>query len=105
MKLEIHRRIIPNRMKYKNSYSRITSFKSPYKFQIRDYTIFITEGIVVKVKTDSPHPNKNPETGNFCIPEGMEFDRKHTPVILETMFRTFNLDDCYFTPWTEFTYD
>ena len=120
-------KIIPERLILQNSLWKIFTIKE--KYIIKEYRIILDN----KNKLDkvflinSKHPNCNPRTNEFCIPNGIKnnpihfkeicsnlitneirnFDcnyiKKGEPIqfeelcnILEKMFKTFNLDSCYF---------
>jgi hypothetical protein len=55
---------------------------------------------------NNPHPNANPKTGEFCIPSYLRdyTINEKTLQFTENMLRCFNLDNCYFTPWSEIEY-
>jgi hypothetical protein len=96
---------VPNKLIFKNEIHKILDLEK--KFVIRGYTIKIVDGKIDMVNIKNPHPNANPKTGEFCIPNGLrkhELDDK-TKNIIEIMLCCFNLDDCYFTPWNEIKYE
>ena len=98
--------IIPNRVIFGNELNEIVELDNKYK--ITEYYITVTEvnnGYqITKVQIDTIHPNSNPDTSEFCIPKGIKYDNERTPKELERMFKTFNLNDCYFQPWEDFKF-
>ena len=95
---------VPYKLIFKNELYNIIDLEK--KFIIRGYTIQTVDKQIDMVFIKNPHPNANPKTGEFCIPNSL---REHTICtssknILELILCCFNLDDCYFTPWDEIKY-
>jgi len=95
---------VPNKLIFKNEIHEISDLRK--KFVIRGYTIKTVNNKIDMVIIKNPHPNSDPNTGEFCIPQSL---RKHevnekTKKIIEIMICCFDLDDCYFTPWDEIKY-
>ena len=98
---EIH---VPNKLKFKNIIHEITNLDK--KFIIKDYQIKTNDDKIDTVILYNPHPNANPQTGEFCIPYNLrdfEINEKSLNII-KILLCCFNLDDCYFTPWDELKY-
>lgn len=98
---EIH---VPNKLIFKKQMHDITNINK--KFIIRDYQIKTVDGKLDTVTLHNPHPNAEPDTGEFCIPHSIrswEINKKSLDFI-KIMICCFNLDDCYFTPWDEIEY-
>jgi len=102
---EIKEEIVPNRLIYKKRSYVIKRVAN--KFKIKGIKIYFTQsGKLEKVIINGEHPNSNPETGEFCLPENLIFREADSMVLptIESVLRTFNLDDCYFQPWEDFSY-
>ena len=108
--MEIHNHYIrnvyvPNVLVFRKRIYKITNI-SP-KFVIKGFSIKTVDKLIDMIILDNPHPNANPKTGDFCIPcyiRQLEIN-KNSLNIIESMLRCFNLDDCYFTPWSEIEYE
>jgi hypothetical protein len=56
--------------------------------------------------TKGKHPNCDPQTGEFCIPEylrELQFTQKSFTMIKE-MFKIFNFESAYYLPWSAIEY-
>jgi hypothetical protein len=96
--------IVPTKLIFKKQYHEITNISR--KFVIRDYKIKTVDDKIDTVTLNNPHPNADPQTGEFCIPHKireLEVNEKSLNFI-RVMLCSFNLDDCYFTPWDEIEY-
>jgi hypothetical protein len=96
--------VVPTKLIFKSTMYRITSIDK--KYIIDGYDLDVVDGKVDEIYIKSPHPNADPDTGLFCIPDSLrefDFDNKVTETI-NLMLSCFNLDDCYFTPWGELKY-
>lgn len=94
--------IIPERIIFKRDLYKITNIDK--KYIIKEYTIQTYKNGFEKLILKSPHPNAIPKTGEFCIPErliGKPVDSKLKFIIETQLLVTYNLDNCYFTPWDE----
>ena len=70
------------------------------KYLIRGYIVETLNDYIDNVFISSPHPNCDPNTSKFCIPNILrkrKFD-KQTEKIIEAILITLNLDNCYFRP-------
>ena len=98
--------LVPHIIMYKNNVYYICDFHK--KYIIRQYKVVINENEkIYKVFIDAAHPNANPQTSEFCISDQLKelaFD-SFSQSVLENMLITFRIDDCYFTPWGEVSYD
>lgn len=94
----------PFKLIYKNQIHEITSIDR--KFVIKGYTIKTVNDKIDTVTIKNPHPNANPRTGEFCIPNSLRKLKldENTLNMINLMLCCFNLDDCYFTPWDEIKY-
>ena len=100
----INKILVPEKMIYNRKVYKITGLES--KYIIKKYTVKTVNGKIDSVYLDSLHPNCDPDTKQFCIPNILrqqKFNKKIQP-ILENIIITFNLDDCYFKPWGDISY-
>jgi hypothetical protein len=70
------------------------------RYLIKGYVVETLNGYIDNVFVSSPHPNCDPNTNKFCIPNILrkrKFD-KQTAKIIEMILITYNLDNCYFKP-------
>ena len=94
----------PYKMIYKNEIYELLKFDR--KFVIKGFKVKTVNGKIDSVYINSPHPNAKPRTGEFCIPHKLrqlELN-ENTLTMIKSMLCCFNLDDCYFTPWSEIEY-
>ena len=99
---EIH---TPYKLIYRNEIFNIIDIHR--KFIVKEFIVKTVDGNIDSVFLNNPHPNANPRTGEFCIPNKLRkltFD-KTTISLIRSMITCFNLDDCYFTPWDEIQYE
>ena len=72
------------------------------KYVIRDFYIETDSyNKIINIVLNDPHPNCDPETNLFCIPNNLykiEFNETSLNLI-ENMIQIYHLDSCYFTPW------
>lgn len=102
----VKKRIVPDRLIFKNCVMKITTIYK--KFIVNKYRIqFTHDNRVSRIFLDTVHPNCDPRTKVFCIPEELKNGKFDIAIIpfTENLIRTFNLDDCYFQPWNEFEYE
>jgi len=94
----------PYKLIFRNQIHEI--LKLDPKFVIRGYKIQTVDGKIDNIFLNNPHPNADPGTGEFCIPNKLrELElNENTLKMISTMLCCFNLDDCYFTPWDEIEY-
>ena len=96
---------VPQRMIYNNKLYNIKRVAERYI--IKGYRVDLIDGKIFNIIIDGVHPNADPNTNDFCIPDSLydkEFD-KEAQYIIENMLRTFNIDACYFTPWGEIEFE
>jgi hypothetical protein len=98
---EIH---VPQKLIFNKQIHNITNIDK--KFITKDYKIKTVNGKIDTVTLNNPHPNADPRTGEFCIPNLLrEWEINETSLnFIRSMICCFNLDDCYFTPWDELEY-
>ncbi len=89
--------IIPNRLIYKRHIIPMTLKDNRYI--VRGIDIITLSDIVVGLQINGSHPNAD-SNGMFCLPSFIkrQFDNNITTALI-CIIKTFNLDDCYFTPW------
>jgi len=103
-KVEVRKPIAPQKIIHNGNVYRI--LKYPDKYFIRGYKLTLHDGKIDNVHINGVHPNAQPGTGKFCIPNElrkMEFNH-YTKKLLETILSQYNLNNCYFTPWNEIHY-
>ena len=96
--------IVPQRLIFKNELYKITDYKDRYI--TRGYTVVLVNEKIDDIIISNLHPNANPKTGEFCIPYSLKkFPlNDETEKMIYSMLSSFNLDDCFFTPWNEIKY-
>ena len=102
---QIDKEIIPNCLIYNRKFFNIFEINSDCI--IRRYFVYTVDDKIKKVILESNHPNCDPTTGVFCIPNRL-YNKKLTNEILdfiEKIFKTFNVDNCYRTLWNKFKYN
>lgn len=100
----VNRILVPSQMIYKKELYEICDIDN--KYIIRKYKVLFDNKKIYEVFIDALHPNSNPSSGEFCIPNDLkqcDFD-DISQSILENILITFNIDDCYFTPWGDIEY-
>jgi hypothetical protein len=101
---EIRKVNIPYKLIFRNQLHEILDIDK--KFIIKGFKVKTVDGKIDSVFLNNPHPNANPRTGEFCIPNSLrklELN-ENTLKMIQTILCCFNLDDCYFTPWDEIEY-
>lgn len=95
---EFKKFIKPIRMKYKNEYYEILA--SSIKFLIKKYKVRLVDGKLNEIYVDGEHPNSDPLTNQFCIPDELRFKMWDESLMREAEYHMafYNLDDCYFEP-------
>lgn len=103
-------KIVPSKIIFRRSVIRIRRILNPC-FVIRGYNILCDGRNLYRVYLQGDHPNQDPKSKEFCIPNMLKKKEISKDLILhlERSIRTYNLDDCYFSPWqaieTEEEYD
>lgn len=79
----------------------------PFKYIIKGYTIKLCDDKIEAIILNTQHPNADPQTNEFCIPNSLRKHKitKKSKAMINSILYCFNLDDCYFTPWNEITYE
>lgn len=98
--------ITPIKLIYENKIYSITSIDND--FIINKYKIIIDRNDRIKrVYIDANHPNADPNTDIFCLPEELKNRYLSNSLIknIETMMEIYNLNNCYFMPWKFIKYD
>lgn len=91
-------KIIPNRViKDKNVYE-ITHLDS--MFHLGGFEVSTENDKVINIRLFGIHPNCDPDTDNFCLPDfkkGIDFTTDYLN-LLKTNIQTYYLDNCFFNP-------
>ena len=100
----IEKRIIPNKLICNKSLYEITLNSD--KYVIKKIVVFINRDNKIEKLfiLDGIHPNCNPKTKEFCIPNSIkqiQFD-KNSLEIIENTIKIFNFDSAFFQPWNDF---
>jgi hypothetical protein len=101
---KINTRIKPGRMKFRGDFYTLLDCSD--RFIIKGYRVRERQGKIFSVWVRGHHPNANPKTKELCLPDNLrtlpfnEVSKK----MIENQIYTYNLDDCYFTPWDEIVY-
>lgn len=71
---------------------------------VRNVRIFVNDGHIESVKFSQEHPNRDPKTGLFCLPdylEGVEYNPEYKETIIK-LIEKYHVDSCYVVPWSRF---
>ena len=101
----INRVFVPKKLIYQSKLYKITKLINT-NYIVKGYTIELLDGKIFDVIIKNIHPNADPTTGEFCLPDLM-YEKELTEerkLAIENMICTFNVDSCYFTPWGEIEY-
>lgn len=103
-RIKVRNLIVPRRLIFKNEFYKILDY--PNKYVVKGYTVVLVDNKIDEIEIGDSHPNANPRTGEFCIPNTLRnFPlNDETKKIIHNILSCFNLDDCYFTPWHEIQY-
>jgi len=99
--------IIPSILKRNSSYYRIEITDPEYiitEFEIHTNKNKKIEKLII---TKGNHPNCDPKTKIFCIPDflkNQELDDRITLSVIKDLFLIWNFDSAYSQPWTSFEY-
>lgn len=103
----ITKKIVPERMIYNNKIYRITKIDPNYI--IDKYSIRVTDGKnkLISIKLDADHCNADPYTDLFCLSANIKYKKLTGDLIktIENLIRTYNLNNCYFTPFNYIEYE
>jgi len=103
-KLQVQKPIAPKKIIHNGDVYNI--LKYPDKYFIKGYKITLLNGKIYNVHINGAHPNAEPSTGKFCIPNDLrkiDFNA-NIKKMLEIIMSQHNLNNCYFTPWNEIHY-
>jgi len=107
MKVKIKRKIIPNKCIMDNQVYKITRLNPEFIIDNFD-VIFDKERKKIKsvFLENRQHPNCNPKTNEFCIPNSFkELNFNEDSIIfISGLLECFNLDYSYDIPWSGFDY-
>lgn len=98
--------LVPNRLIYQNKLYSITDIDHDH--YINKYEIFLDdEDRINIVCVDCDHPNADPQTDIFCLPEELKNRHISKKLIkeIEVVMETYNLNHSYFAPWSYISYD
>jgi len=103
--LNFNTHIFPLRFFYKGDTFPISKINKEY--MITNYKIYLVDGYIDKVIINSKHPNADPDTGEFCLDEQIKKQKYDHKVrnFIEMVMCNFYLDDCYFKPWLDFSWE
>jgi len=95
--------IVPSRIIYQRKLYKI--IKIDKKYIIKGYIFTIINDRIISLMIKNLHPNAD-SSGEFCLNKEVKniSDIEKAKPLLEQMLSTFNLDDCYFTPFGEIEY-
>jgi hypothetical protein len=103
----INKKIVPERMIYNNKIYKITYINSNYI--IDKYSIRVTDGKekLISIKLDADHCNCDPITDIFCLSANVKYKKLSNDLIkiIENLIRTYNINNCYFTPFNFIEYE
>lgn len=96
--------IIPNLMIYKNEFYDIKTIDK--ELVINGYELVVRKNKLKKVYLNNPHPNCNPMSNEFCLPDDLADKELSSDLIemIEYLIKIYNIDSCYFSPWDKITY-
>lgn len=98
--------IIPSRLIYKNKFYSITDIDDDYI--VNKYEIHLDDNDRIEnVYIDADHPNSDPRTDIFCLPEGLKNRYLTRKLIkeIEIIIETYNMNHPYFSVWHYISYD
>jgi len=90
--------IIPNRVIKEKNVHEITFLSELY--YIDGFEVSTENDKVINIRLFGFHPNCNPDTDNFCLPDfkkGSYFTSDYLNLII-TNIQTYYLDNCFFNP-------
>lgn len=97
--------IIPSRLIYQNKLYSIISIDDDYI--INKYEIYLDNyDRIENIHIDANHVNSDPDTDLFCLPEDIKQRQLSNKLIreIEIIMETYNLNNCYYTPWSYIKY-
>jgi len=105
IKVSLDKPIVPDKMFFDGKKFIITEVDP--EFIVKEYYLYLDENeYVKKVLLLSKHPNCDPKTGMFCLPEFVKkiaFSEKVKSMI-HSWLSCFNLENCYYMPWGQCKY-
>lgn len=102
--IKVNDTIVPRRIIYNNKLYEIIRIHDS-SLIIRGYTIYLNNGNLNGVTISGKHPNCD-NSGNFCLPRNMREIPFSDQIFstIKTLLLTYNLNDCYFSPWSGVDY-
>ncbi len=96
--------IIPKRLIFENNVYYLT--KLDKILIIKSYVIELKDSRIVRLFLNNRHPNCDPSTNLFCLPDYF-IDTKITKqrlLLIENLLETYNMNNCYWSPWKYISY-
>ena len=103
--IKVIKNLFPKRMIYEKKLYKIKMFDR--KYNIRSYTIKLINNKIEELYIDGYHPNAKINNGEFCTPKLLR-QKDYSKIdknVIENILTTFDIDDCYYTPWGEIIYE
>lgn len=105
VKVTLDKPIIPDKMFFDGRKFIITEVDQ--EFIIKEYYLYFDDDKrVQKLFLPHKHPNCDPETNLFCLPEFVKkipFS-KEMKCMIHCWLGSFNLENCYYMPWGQCKY-
>lgn len=105
VKVDLDKPIVPDKMFFGGKKFIVTQVDPD--FVIRGYCLYLDENrCIQKLFLPHKHPNCDPETGLFCLPEfvkKMTFS-KEVKCMIHCWLSSFNLENSYYMPWGQCKY-
>lgn len=92
------KKIIPDRIVMEKNVYEITQIDSMY--HLDGFEVTTENDKVHLVRVFGCHPNSDPDTDNFCLPDykkGVDFTPDYLNMILSNI-KTYYIDNCFFNP-------
>ena len=104
-KYNFKKEIIPEKLILGDKLYKIKIVSKDYI--IEDFDIYTNDNKIKKIKINKgKHPNCDPDTKIFCFPDEMTelVVTDELVAIVLNMFKVFNFNSCYYSPWDSFEY-
>lgn len=96
--------ISPDKLIYDSNFYNIEI--TDFNYIINGFHIYTKKNKIQNIKLNCSHPNCNPKTKEFCIPDfikDLEVTKESIQIIIN-MLKLFNFDNSYYQPWIAFKY-
>jgi len=96
--------ILPDKLIYDSNLYKIEITDPDYI--INGFQVYTEKNKIQKIKLNCYHPNCNPKSKEFCIPDcvkNLELNKESIHLITN-MLKLFNFDSSYYQPWISFNY-